>query len=455
MSKNIDLREDSIKSIFIKYLIPAIAGMVVKSLYITTDAVFIGRGVGSLGLAGVNLIIPLFSFFSAVAILFGIGGATVVSIEFGKGNKEKAIEAFSGNIIMLTIIMAIVAIVGSLYIDELVSLLGATESIFPYTKSYLFILLKFSIVFALGQGLSCFVRNDANPKLAMYSLIFSAVLNCILDYIFIFIFNWGIEGAALATGISHVTACVVLLVHFVFKKGKLRFKFQIIDTQLVRSIRNGVPNFFAEISIGITTLAFNKVIISLLGEQGITAYSIVMGAGPIFTMTFMGISQALQPIISFNYGANKISRVKESLNLGIKASLGVGIVFFILALILGENIVRLFNNTDNTLITYTVTALRKYFSAFLFMGVNIVIITYFQAIEKSRLSTILSMLRGFILVLICIFIVPYIFGKEALWYSVTLAEVLTIIVSIYHVRKEMINFKEIDTKKVENDAVNC
>ncbi|WP_419536317.1 MATE family efflux transporter [Endozoicomonas sp.] len=428
---SIDLRNDPIPSSFLHYLLPAVSGMVVKSLYVMVDSIMVGRGVGADALAALSLTVPFFALFLALALMIGVGGAALMSTQFGRGNRVEGQTIFNQSVLMTLLISGFLVTVGFIWLDELVLMTGASESLFSMTKDYLEIMLMFFMVYALGWVLSCFVRNDGNPRLAMYSLVASALTNVVLDYLFIFVFPWGVKGAALATGLSQLVLLAGVLIHFIGGRGELRIRFNLIGGNWVGRIFNtGLPTFFIESTVGVSTLIFNWVLIRQGGDLYVTAYSIVINVAVLVLFVLMGIGQACQPIISFNHGANAVSRVRDTLLLGIKCAIGVGVAALMVASMATGWLVELFVVDYPELFQLASLAMPLYFLAFPCMAVNLMIASLFQAVEKPMLATALSIGRGFGFVLIGLVVMPRIIPEYGIWLVVPFAEMITLLFSL-------------------------
>ena len=428
---SIDLRNDPIRVSFWHYLLPAVSGMVVKSLYVMVDSIMVGRGVGSDALAAVSLTVPFFAFFLALSLMIGVGGSALMSTRFGRGEYDEGQTIFTQSLVMTLVVSAVLVAVGLNWLDEAVRLTGASESLFTLTRDYLQIMLMFFVPYALGWVLSCFVRNDGNPRLSMYALVASAVTNIILDYLFIFVFPWGVKGAALATGLSQLVLFFGVLTHFIRGKGILRLSLTGIGTQwMTRIFKTGLPTFFIESTVGVSTLIFNWALISHGGELYVTAYSIIINVAVLVLFILMGIGQACQPIISFNYGANANSRIQETLLLGIKTAIGVGIFSLLLTSLMTDWLVGLFVVGNPELFELATLAMPLYFMAFPLMAINLLIASFFQATEKPMLATALSIARGFGFVVLGLFIMPLLMPEHGFWLVVPFAEILTLAFSV-------------------------
>jgi putative MATE family efflux protein len=433
MSKRLNLLEGNIKKIFFHYLLPSIGGMVGLSVYIFFDTMFIGQGVGSEGLAALSIAIPMYNVHSAIGLLLGVGGATVLSIYHGEENYKKANEAFTVSFFISVFLGILLTVTQRIYIDELCYFLGANQELFPLVKEYLSILTLFTWAFILSGTMVVMVRNDKNPKLAMWAMLAGCISNIFLDWLFILGFNMGMTGAIVATVISPIITLVILSIHFIKKFNTIRFvKIKLEATLIARILRNGMASFILEISGAIVIFAFNKVVFNLIGELGLSAYSIIANISLICASIFTGIAQAVQPIISINFGAKKVSRINKSLKYALITSALFGVLFYLIGLIMPRAIVLIFNNDSTELMKITVNGIRTYFIAFLFMGINIVIVSYFQSIERSRISIFSSLSRGIIFILVGLFILPRLFSVNGVWLTATFAEVITLGVNIVY-----------------------
>lgn len=434
--KDTHLLEEDIKKTFFKYLIPSIGGMLGVSLYVLGDTMIVGRGLGSQGLAALNISIPIINVFNGLGLLFGIGGSTLLSINRGRGDHKGTNDIFSKSMIMAFIAGIILTLVRVFFLDKLVWFLGASEDTFQMSKDYLGVLMGFSVMFLLNSALTVFVRNDGSPRLAMTGMLVGSVLNVILDYVFIIKLKWGMAGGALATGISPTVGLLILSIHFLSKQNKIKFIFLKPNFNILkRIVANGSSSFIVELSAGIVIFSFNQSLARIAGDIGISAYSIIANLSLIFTAIFIGIGQGIQPIVSFNFGANKLDRVYGSVRLGIFTALGFGALFYALGLFFPEILVFIFIDAEAQLLNITVRGIRIYFLAFILMGLNIVLTSFMQSKEYSKISFTVSLFRGFILVIIALMILPKLFGIDGVWLTLPVVELLTFIMAIFRFKK--------------------
>ncbi|MDB8793624.1 MATE family efflux transporter [Romboutsia sp. 1001216sp1] len=426
-----------INKLFYKYLINSVLGMLAVSFCILADTMFIGQGIGSDGLAALNICIPIFNLFNGLGLLFGMGGATALSISRGKGEIVESQRIFTKSIIIAILVGITLSTLGKIFTEKIGYILGANISNIYMVKEYLSGVLIFSFSYILAHTTSAFIRNDHNPRLAMIATVTSGLSNVILDYLLIFIFDMGIKGAGLATSIASLINLLILLTHFISKKCSLRFiKFKINVKDISRILFNGLPSFIVEISSGIVIFIFNLKLLNIVGNIGVSAYSIIANVSLVAAAIFTGISQAMQPIISVNYGANKIDRVKRVRKKGLKTSIIVGLSFYIIGILFPQFIVGVFTSEKGQIVDITVNAIRYYFLAFIFMGINIVNGAYYQSMEHRILSNAISLSRGIILIIIGITILPIFLGVNGVWLSAVFAEVLTLIITYIYVYKK-------------------
>lgn len=428
-----DLLHGNIRNVFLNYLLPSVGGMLGISLYVLGDTLLVGRGLGSSGLAALNISIPILNIFSGIGLLLGVGGATIVSILKGQGKTEDIDEVFTISFTISFIIGLLMTIFGLIYLEELSMFMGASKGkILNMSTEYLRPLIIGSIFFVINSLLIIFIRNDNGPRLVMRAMLTSSISNIILDYIFIFIFNLGMMGAGLATVLSPIISLAILSTHFLKRRNTIKFgKIKVKSESLKRIILNGIPSFIIETMAGIVIFIFNIAILKIRGNIGVSAYSIVANLSLFCSAVFNGIGQAIQPIVSINHGARKYERSREVVRLAVYTSLGIGIFFFLIGLIFPRQLTNIFINEVNPeLILLSITGIRLYFISFIFMGLNTVIVSYLQSMEYSRASISISIGRGLVFVILGITILPIFFGINGVWLTTPLAEVATLIYAI-------------------------
>jgi putative MATE family efflux protein len=431
----INLKTDPISKSFYQYLWPALTGMVIKSLFIMGDAWFVGRGVGPDGLGAIALTIPAFSIFTAIAMMVGIGGAALMSIEVGKGNPTSGQTLFSQSMLSTAVLSTISVSIALYFLDDMIALMGASGYMAELTHDYLAVMLPFFVLYSLAWVMSCFVRNDTNPKLATYAMSIGAGVNLVLDYFFVLKWGWGMKGAAYGTAIAQGVIACILLSHFARKQGTLELSLKGIGLDKLPSIlKIGTPTFFIEVTAAMTILLFNYVLLHQFGENHIIAYGLTANIGVFALFVMVGIAQACQPIISFNHGANQPNRIEAIFRLGLKSAIGSGLVFMVIVYLLAPQIAALYLGDSSDLIALSATALTFFFFAVPLMGINLVIANLFQATAKPKQATLISLGRGFVFVALGIMILPKLFPEQGIWASILFAETVTAIFSLSMLR---------------------
>jgi putative MATE family efflux protein len=407
------LGEEKVLKLLLKFSIPAIIGMLVNALYNVVDRIFIGRGVDALGIAGTTIGFPIMLVIMGFAMLIGIGANSLVSIRLGEKKKDDA-ELIMGNaFILLVLVSAVISILGLIFLTPLLKVFGASETVLPYAKEYLRIILLGTVFQSVGFGMNNFIRSEGNPKIAMMTMLIGAILNTILDPLFIFVFKWGMSGAALATIISQAASAAWVLYHFLSGKGTLRLRkkyFKLQMNTVVKIAAIGAAPFAMQMAASLQNVILNKSLVNYGGDVAVSGMGIVMSIMTLMIMPLFGINQGVQPIIGYNYGAKKYDRVKEALKLGIIAATIIVCVGFLAIRLFPSQFVSMFNKNDAGLIEFATHAL-KVFTIFLpIIGFQIIASNYFQAVGKPKQASILSLSRQVLLLIPALLIFPRFFG---------------------------------------------
>ncbi|MDU1412872.1 MAG: MATE family efflux transporter [Clostridium sp.] len=430
MKKQMNLLEDAEGKLFIRYLIPGILGMMVLSAYVFVDALCIGRALGGNGIAALNVSTPVITLFYATGFLFAAGGGASYSLYKGKGEDIKARKMFTMAISCAAVVSIIYAILGIVFIDQLAIALGATESNIQLTKEYLIAVLIFAPFFVIDILFNVFARNDKAPKVAMNATLVCCGLNVVLDILFVFGFNWGMGGAAFATALSAVVSVSIIGCYSFSKKSGLKLiKAKPTFEEFKKMIATGTSSFVNQLSVGIITILFNHTILRLIGDSGVATYGIIANMNLIFYSLFVGVANAVQPIVSENYGAGKIKRVHKFLRMGVIVTLCLGVISTIVCVAIPHSIASIFVE-DVELIKSTGDAMKIFGVAYLFMGINILADAYFYSVEKSAFAITVSLSRGLVTVAIVLFVMSKVLGITGVWMTVTIAEFITAIISI-------------------------
>lgn len=422
---------------FAKYVSFNILSMIGLSCYILADTMFVANGLGSSGLAALNLVLPIYSFISGIGLMLGMGAATRYSILRGKNKIDKANKVFSQAMLLGTIIGLILTIIGVFFSYKIASLLGADETTLQMAGKYLQTILLFSCAFILNNILVCFVRNDNSPNLSMMAMLLGSFSNIILDYIFIFPLGLGMFGAAFATGLAPIVSMLVLSLHWIKKKNNFKFVKSNLEIKLIKNIISlGLPSFITEFSSGIIMLFFNFTILKISGNIGIAAYGIIANIALIVVAIFTGIAQGIQPIISTNFGSNKINNIKKVYVSALILAIILGSIFYLIGVLYPDNIISIFNSEKNTLLLEMATeGISLYFIAFFIMGINIVTTALFSAMAKPVESFLISIIRGCIAVIPLILVLPQFLQMRGIWITIPSAELITFIICIICLKK--------------------
>ncbi|EPY2307908.1 MATE family efflux transporter [Clostridium sporogenes] len=429
----------SIKNTFMRYILTNIIGMIGLSCYILADTFFISKGLGVQGLTALNLSISIYSFINATGLLIGIGGATKYSIYQARNKHNRANIIFTNSIkigILLGILFLLIGLFGS---STLSSLLGADENIFHMTNTYLKTLLCFAPFFILNNIFIAFIRNDGNPKLSMTGMLIGSLSNIILDYVFIFPLQWGMFGAAFATGLAPIISMCILTRHYIKKKNHFHFhKSKLSIKQLTYICSLGVSSFITEIASGIILIVFNLLILNISGNIGVAAYGIVANLALVATSIFTGIAQGTQPLLSENFGQGNNKKILQLFKYAIYASLVVSVVLYFLVAIFNNQLVEIFNRDHIKILSKTASdGLIIYFSGFFFAGINIITSAVLSSINEPRHAFTISILRsGCIIVPVALFL-SYLFKMIGIWLSFPLSEIITLIVGVFLAKKSL------------------
>lgn len=319
--------------------------------------------------------------------------------------------------------------------ELVINFLGGGGNLYPYVKDYLSVIILFCVCYMTGYALEIYIKVDGNPVYPTLCVITGGVVNILLDYIFVVIFHWGIKGAAFATGLSQVTTTSLLFYYIFFRTKRIKFvkiKYSLLN--LLKIMKVGFAEFLAEVSTGISIFVFNLVILKNLGEKGVSAFGIIGYISSFITMTMIGFNQGVQPILSFNLGAKEHKKIFEIIKNSFFILGVLGIFFYTLINIFSANIVSIFLN-DIEDINLTKKALTTYSFAYLICGFNIFSAGYFTAVDMVKISTIITMLRGILLLVLFILILPIFLGTTGIWITMFVTEEITLIFSYIFMKK--------------------
>ena len=434
-----DLGTQPITKLLIKQAVPASIGILVMSLNILVDTIFVGNWIGSIAIAAINVVLPVSFFIAALGMSIGIGGSSIISRALGSKNSEKALKTF-GNQITLTLLLTITLVVLGLWFkDSIILSFGGKGNIFEPARIYYTIVLYGVPFLALCMMGNTVIRAEGKPKFAMYAMMIPSVTNLLLDYIFINVLDYGMAGAAWATSISYIICFAFILWFFLSKNSELKINFSHfgLSPSLVSEISSlGFVTLARQAVVSITYLFMNNILFDLGGEVSVTSYAIV-GRMLMFAMfPVLGLTQGFLPIAGFNYGAQNYTRVKETINIAIKYAMIMATFVFILLMLFPEAITRMFTS-DLEIISKTPSDMRWVFAATPIIAIQLIGAAYFQAIGKATPALILTLLRQGLFFIPLILILPKFYGELGVWVSFPISDVLSTMVTAYFLNREV------------------
>lgn len=425
MNTTKELESKSIGKLLLKFSVPAVIGMLVNALYSVVDRIFIGRGVGSLALSGVAVTFPITNIIMGVGMLIGIGASTVVSIKLGQKKIEEA-EKIVGNAFLLTIILTLlVTVIGLIFLNPILTMLGASTETMPYARTFARLLLLGAVLQNIGFGLNSIIRSEGDAKTAMNTMLIGAILNTILNPIFIFICKFGVAGSALATLISQAV-CSIWVILYLTRKSLIKLKkYNLkLSSHIFAEISSiGISPFIMQVAASVVTFVFNTNLVKYGGDLAVGAYSLIMSIAMLILMPSFGVNQGAQPIIGYNYGAGNIHRVKKALLYSIIVNTCVSFLGWLSIELFSTSIIKMFNKDDLELIHIASNGLRIYLVAIFMVGAQTACINYFQSVRKALISMTLSLLRQVVILIPFVMILPHFFDLNGIWYAGPISDV--------------------------------
>lgn len=431
------LETESIGRLLLEYSLPAIISMVIVSLYNIFSGIFIGRGVSHLAITGLAVTFPFMNLVLAVCMLVAIGGATVCSIELGAKHQPRAALVLGHNVVLSLAFAVVFAAIGLYFLDPILRLFGASDASLPYARDYMEVILWGAPIGNLMVALSHFLRASGYPAKSMVISLLSVGSNLALTPILIFVFGMGIRGAAYATVLSQLFALILLIIHFRnpgnvvhFRRGIYRLRLPVVKSIL--SI--GLSPCLMNASSCLIIMVINLRLYAYGGDMAIGAYGIANRLLMLFAMIIMGLTQGMQPLIGYNYGAKRLDRVSRTLKLGIIAGSSVTTIGFLAFQFTPEILARMF--TDHTgLIAMSANGLRLASALFVVVGGQIVITGYFQSMGRASIAVLLSLSRQLLFLLPGLIFLPRLFGLDGVWVSLPIADAVATVVTVYILRR--------------------
>lgn len=438
------MRESSCFGEFARYTMLSVLGTLGVSCYILADTFFVSKGLGTNGLTALNLAIPVYNFIHGTGLMLGMGGATGFSVCKSQGREEKGNRIYMNTIYLAVLFSSLFVLAGFFLAEPLALLLGADADVLTMTVTYLRWLLLFSPAFIFNDVLLCFVRNDESPKLSMIAMLIGSIANILLDYIFIFPMHRGIFGAILATGLSPMISIGILLLHWLWKKNTMSLTKAGWSVNLVKQdLSLGFPSFLAQFSSGVVMILFNAIILRLEGNTGVAAYGVIANLSLVIVGVYTGIAQGIQPLVSRFYGKENRERIQTVLRYAVVTMLVVSAVVYLLIFVFAQPIASVFNSENNpALQKIAVTGLKLYFISSPFAGYNIILAIFFTSVEMPAPAHILSILRGFVLILPIAFVMSLLWGMTGMWLTYPITELLVSILGFVFYKKRIFSVKK-------------
>ena len=413
-----------IRSLLIKMSAPAMVGLMVQALYNLTDTIFVGHGVGSLGIGGIAISFPIQILVMALAQLFGIGCSSIVSRRLGAGDREEACHAL-GNLFTLVIFFsAIIAVFGSLYLPSLLKLFGATEGILPYASDYSRTILVGTPFFMFAMATNAVVRAEGNARVAMWTMIISGLLNIVLDPLFIYGFHLGIRGAALATVLAQATTVMYLIYYFFGGRSSLRTQphhFRLSRSIVREATAVGLGSGLRSAASSFTVIILNTSLATHGGDIAIATFGVINRMIMFLFLPMFGIIQGMMPIVGYNYGADHPERVRQVVKLSSIVTTAISVGTTLLLLAIPALLLRIFTQ-DSEVISMGAPAIRTIILAFPTVGFQVVAAGMYQALGKALPALVLALLRQVILLTPLILLLPRFFGLGGIWISFPIAD---------------------------------
>lgn len=445
-SREYNLEHKKVSKLVWDYALPAIIGTMVNALYNIVDRIFIGQGVGAMAISGLALTFPVMSMTGALGMLVGAGASSRISISLGQKDKERGERIMGNSLLMIIILNAVFMTLFLIFLKPILHAFGASEDTYPYARDYLQIVLMGNVFVSLCFSFNNIMRASGYPKKAMYTMLIGAVLNIILDPIFIFVFHLGIKGVAIATVISMFVGMVFVMHHFSLKTSVIRLRRKNIrlDKDIILSILSiGVSPFTMQIAAAGVVIFMNILLMRHGGDLAIGAYGIWNSIALMFVMMMIGLNQGAQPIIGYNFGAKNFSRTKETLFYCIKMALFFSVPGFLIIQLFPRQIAGIFTS-DKELLDITEHAMRISSLAFPVVGVQIVISNFFQSIGYALKSIIQSLSRQILFLIPALFIFPKIWGLTGVWASMPVSDFLAFLLSLYLLLLQMRTINKIE-----------
>lgn len=422
---------DKLKNLW-RYIFPAMGGLFVTYLYNVVDGIFVGQGVGASALGAVNIGVPFITFAVAVAAMFPMGGATVVAIRVGRGDKEGANHAFMTSVTLTLLVSLLLTVAGMVFCGQIINMSGGrtlSRAMRDMAEDYLFYYCAFSVPMLMSTCLSVFVRNDGSPTLSFVGMCVGAGANIFLDWLFIFPMGMGVIGAAIASGLGQVFSVAVLLSHFVRRQGSLRFRrFHLSGALAVKICKRGVPEAVSQLTTPVTALCYNLMLAKLVGDIGVSTFSVLSFIYSLVNAILSGTAQGLQPLWGLCYGERDTDGMNLYFRWGIRINAILSVVIYGFLFLFAEPAIRIFNR-DPELVQNASAALSLFGLSFIPMALNLIYTAFLYSTKRTLQADAISLSRGVVLKAAAIFCLPVLLGGDTIWLAPFAAEMLTLLLA--------------------------
>lgn len=428
-----------IGKLLVQQAIPASIGILVMSLNILVDTIFVGQWIGPIAIAAINVVLPVSFFIAALGMAIGIGGASIISRSLGKNDKEKALQTFGNQIFITVALTTVLVVLGLVFVNSLIVTFGGNGQIFAPAKIYYQIVLYGVPILALCMMGNNVIRAEGKPKFSMIAMIIPSISNLVMDYVFIYQLDWGMHGAAWATTLSYVFCFSYIVWFFLSDKSEMKINIShfVLKLKIVKEIASlGFVTLARQSVVSVTYLLLNNILFKLGGESSVASYAIISRMLMFALFPVLGITQGFLPIAGYNYGAQQFDRVKESINKAVIYSVGLGIVVFLFIMVFPDQIVRIFTN-DTEILNSTPNYMRWVFAATPLVAIQLIGAAHFQAIGNAIPALLLTLTRQGFLFIPLIFILPIYYGELGVWLSFPIADVVSTIITVLFLRKEV------------------
>lgn len=427
-----EILNGNILKIWVKFVVPSVIGVVLNTIYTLIDGIFVGQGVGEAGLASINIVWPAITVIIGIGLMIGIGTSSIIAIHMGKEEQEKSEKTLAVAIKSVIVIGGILMIVGLLFREPILKILGATPDTIDYAKQYYTIMYLMTIPYIYATALNPIIRTDGRPDLSMIMIAIGAICNIILDWLLVIKLDFGIRGAAIATSTSIFISMIVSLYYFIKGSSKIKLRkenFKMDINILKEIIKIGFVSFAIEISYGIILFVQNNVMYAYGDTVDVAIYTVANYINCFIVNTCMGIAQGLQPLIGYHYGAEKIKRMRKLLLINTRICIIGGTLFCIGLLVFGKELIKIYGISGEN-IDFAYKMVMIYCMGSPIIGVIFTMSAFYQAIGKNLYSNILSIGRGFIFQFIFTMVLPPYIGTIGVFLSLPLSELITIIILI-------------------------